>query len=526
MDIPSQKNILPMLVILLDGWGLSSTKKGNATLFASTPTMNKLVKEYPFTTLKAHGKYAGLPMNPPQVGNSEAGHMNIGAGRIVEQESVRINRSIKNGTFYKNAAFTEAIRHQKNNKSDLHIMGIVSSGMSPHSNNEHLYALLRLARKNNVKNIYLHLFTDGRDSPKFEGIKVIEKIKGKLRENEKIATVMGRFYAMDRKKKWDRTKKAYEALVCGRGNLAKSTQVAISSSYNSGESDEYIKPVIISKEKNKCQGRIKDNDAVIFFNLRSDRARQLAKIFVQDSFKKFNPGAPKRKKVLKNIKFIAMTDFGPDLDSIITAYPGVDIEDTLPMALEGISQIYMAESEKYAHITYFFNGGYSQEVNGEDYYMVDSPNVKSYDQTPGMKSEHLTKKILNSLNKNKYDFTFVNFAAPDMIGHTGNLKAGIECCEKLDTLVGRLVKEYLDKNGTIIITADHGNIEQMINPETGGIETRHTTNQVPFIVVNKKLKSLKLKKNGKLADIAPTIIELLGLKKFKKMTGTSLIKNK
>ncbi len=524
MKLQSQNNILPLLVVILDGWGLSSLKKGNATTFASTPTMNKLMKNYPFTSLNAHGKYVGLAMNPPQVGNSEAGHMNIGAGRVVEQESVRINHSIKNGTFYKNTAFTEAIRHLKKNKSDLHIMGIISSKMSPHSNNDHLYALLKLARQNQVKNIYLHLFTDGRDSPKFDGIKIIEKIKSQLKDNEKITTIMGRFYAMDRKKKWGRTKKAYEALVNGRGNLAKNTQVAISSSYNKGDSDEYIKPIIISKDRIKEQGRIKDNDSIIFFNLRSDRARQLAKIFVQKKFKKSNPGAYKRKSVLKNIKFIAMTDFGPNLDSILTAYPGVDLKGTLPIALKSLSQIYMAESEKYAHITFFLNGGYNHKVNGEDYYGIESPNVASYDQTPLMKSGHLTDKILDNLKKDKYDFTFVNFAAPDMIGHTGNLKAGIKCCEKLDALLEQLIKNYLGKNGTIIVTADHGNIEQMINPKTGEIETRHTSNQVPFILVNKKMKKIKLKKNGKLSNIAPTIIEILGLEKPQKMTGASLIK--
>ncbi len=513
-----------MAVLILDGWGISNNKKGNAVKHADTPTINRLCRNYPYTQLYAHGKYAGLPESPPQVGNSEAGHMNIGAGRVVEQDSVRINKSINNGTFYKNPAFLEAVRHVKDNRSSLHLMGIVSSGMSPHGYNKHIYALLELARRERIKKVYLHLFTDGRDSPKYDGIKIIEDIKSKLQENEQIATIMGRFYAMDRKKKWSRTKKAYQALTEGKAKVAKNTSVAISSAYTRGESDEFVKPIIIDRKGNRETGCINDNDGVVFFNLRSDRGRQLSKVFVQKKFKQKNPGSFRRRRVIKNLKFVAMTDFGPDLDHILTAYPGIDIGNTLPSVLKDFSQVYMAESEKYAHVTYFLNGGFSSKVNGEDYYGVPSPDVDSYDRTPAMKGEHLTEKLLEYLKKDKYDFSLLNFAAPDMIGHTGNLKAGIDCCEKTDELVKRIITEYLKKNGTVIITADHGNVEQMINQQTGRIETRHSTNPVPFIIVNKKLKNIKLKKNGKLADIAPTILDLCGAEKPCDMTGKNLIK--
>jgi 2,3-bisphosphoglycerate-independent phosphoglycerate mutase len=522
--MPDIKKILPMAVIVLDGWGISNNKKGNAIKYAKTPRMNEIYRNYPHTQLYAHGKYVGLPDSPPQVGNSEAGHMNIGAGRVVEQDSVRINKSINNGTFYKNPAFLEVVRHVKKNNSTLHLMGVVSAGMCPHSYNKHIHALLELTRRRKVKKVCLHLFTDGRDSPRYEGIKIVEDIQSKLRENEQIVTIMGRFYAMDRKKEWSRTKKAYQALTGGQGRVARNTSIAITSAYTKGESDEFIKPTIIDKKKNKKNGRINDNDGVIFFNLRSDRTRQLSKSFVQKDFKQKNPNAFRRRLLPKNLKFATMTDFGPDLDHILTAYPGIDIYNALPLALKELSQVYMAESEKYAHVTYFLNGGFNSKVNGEEYYGISSPNVDAYDKTPLMRSKELAEQLLKYLKQNKYEFSFVNFAAPDMVGHTGNLKAAIECCEKIDGLIGKIVSEYLKKGGTVIITADHGNVEEMINRNTGRVETRHSINQVPFIIINKELKKNELKKNGKLADVAPTILDLCSIKKPCAMAGKSLIK--
>lgn len=520
-----KRDNLPLILIILDGWGIAEPNKGNAIYLAKTKVIDSLSKKYPSTTLHAHGKYVGLPNN--QIGNSEAGHMNIGAGRLVEQDAVKIDKSIKRGNFYTNAALLEAIRYVKKRKSRLHLMGMISNGMSPHSDPEHLKALIELARRNNVEETYLHLFTDGRDSPKYTSLKLIESLERDFLKNEKIATVMGRFYAMDRKKEWSRTEMAYEALVLGKSFKAESPQAAITESYNRGESDEFILPYSMIHQ-GKILPRINDNDSVIFFNLRSDRARQLAKVFAQRNFQEMNPGAFKRKKILKDLRFVAMTDFGPDLDDILTAYPSDNLSKTLPMQLSDLRQLYIAETEKYAHVTYFFNGGYSGTVADEDQFMVPSPKVKSYDEVPSMSSEELSQKVIKNLEDDegyKYDFTVLNFAAPDMIGHTGNLKAGIECCKTIDKLVGEITKAYLKVGGTAVITADHGNIENMINLETGEILTEHTKNPVPFILVNDQIKNkVKLKDRGVLGDIAPTILELLGRKKPEAMCNKSLIR--
>jgi len=383
-------NNLPMILIILDGWGIAKPSRGNAVYLSQTPELNYLSRTYPHTLLHAQGQSVGLP--PHQVGNSEAGHMNIGAGRIIEQDAVKINRGIKDGTFFKNSAFKEACRNAIKRHSKLHLIGMLSNGMSPHSDLNHLLALIELAKENKVKDVYLHLFTDGRDSPQHEALRIIEELRKNSKTPFKIATLMGRFYAMDRKKEWSRTKMAYDCLVLGKGLTAGSAEKAIIDSYNHNETDEFIKPYVIDR-----RGLIDDGDSVIFFNLRSDRARQLAKVFVQKNFTKRNPKSFLRKKTLRNLTFVAMTDFGPDLDGILSAYPSVDIGNTLPIALSDISQLYIAESEKFAHVTYFFNGGYAGTVNGEDHFMIPSPSVSSYDKTPQMKSPELTRKVLDNL---------------------------------------------------------------------------------------------------------------------------------
>jgi 2,3-bisphosphoglycerate-independent phosphoglycerate mutase len=498
----TKKDFLPMILVILDGWGIGEPNRGNAVTLAKTPTMESITKKYPNTLLCAHGRCAGLPDN--QVGNSEAGHTNIGTGRVADQEIVRVSKSIEDGTFYKNTAFIEAIKHVKKNKSRLHLMGLLSNGMSPHSDPVHLQAFLQMAHESGIKDVCLHLFTDGRDSSQHASPKLIERLQAGFYGTEKICTIIGRFYAMDRKKMWSRTEMAYNALVLGEGIEAESAQAAISESYNRGESDEYVKPYVIY-ENGQPTPRIAENDSVIFFNLRSDRGRQLTKVFVQDSFNVSNPDSFHRKRVLKNMHFVAMTDFGPDLGNLQTAFPGVDWRETLPMQLKDIKQLYAAEAEKYAHVTYFFNGGYSQKVDGEEYFMLPSPDVRSYEEVPGMRSEDLTDAILAKLEEGA-GFTVLNFAAPDMIGHTGNLEASIKCCEIVDTCLGRIVDAYLAKGGTVLVTADHGNIERMINLETDEVVTEHTTNPVPFIVVSKKLKKLTLRSGGVLGDIAPTIL--------------------
>jgi len=518
----NKKNNLPMILVILDGWGLARPNQGNAVTLAQTPTMNGLVRKFPNTTLCASGECVGLMDGQP--GNSEAGHMNIGAGRLVEQDDYRISRSLKDGTFFKNAGFMEAILHAKKRKSKIHIMGMISNGMSPHSNPEHLYALIDMLHQDGFKEAILHLFTDGRDSPKYSALKLVQDLETRFNGGIRISTIMGRFYAMDRTKKWDRTEQAYNALTSGNGKKAISATAAITAGYNSGESDEFIEPYVIAKP-GEAPALIEENDSVIFFNLRSDRSRQLAKVFVQENFNKMNPGSFKRKKKFSNVRFVAMTDFGPDLDSIITAYPSIDLHGTIPMVLKDLKQLYIAETEKYAHVTYFFNGGYSGTVDGETQFMIPSPQVKFYNETPAMSSHELADAIVHNVKNKKYDFTVLNFAAPDMIGHTGDLAAGIKCCSVVDRQLARIVKAYGEARGTVVITADHGNVEEMINLETGEIDTEHSTNPVPFIIVNSRLKKkIKLSGKGILGDIAPTIMQLLGRDKPVEMTGKSLIK--
>jgi len=512
----NKKNNLPMILIILDGWGINPKTKGNAIKLAKLKYYNSLFDQYPNTQIMAHGEYVGLPRG--QVGNSEAGHLNIGAGRVVEQDVVKIDREIKEGKFQKNKAFLTTINHVKKNNSTFHLMGLISNGRSPHSSNSHILELLKIARENGVYNTKLHIFTDGRDSYMKQGVKLIEALNNKLIKDEEIVTVMGRFYGMDRKKKWDRTEKAYNALVQGKGKQCNDSLKCIAQSYKNGVTDEFIKPIIINDKNNKK--RISNNDGIVFFNLRSDRARQLTKCFTQNNFKKLNPKAFILKKKLKNIKFVAMTSFGPYLDNIITAYNSEIVKNTLPKVLSKLSQVYIAESEKYAHMTYFFNGGVNKKVNGEDYFMVKSPQVKTYDKSPKMKSDTLTLKILKNLKQKKYEFTAVNFASPDMIGHTANIKAGIQTCRNIEKNIKKIITAYLKKNGTVIITADHGNIETLINYETNQPNTKHTTNPVPFILINNDLKNIRLKKNGKLANIAPTILDLLDIKKPECMENT------
>jgi 2,3-bisphosphoglycerate-independent phosphoglycerate mutase len=522
---PDPAGRLPMMLVILDGWGIRKPVEGNAVTSARTPVMDRLKRQYPYTTLHAHGSYVGLPEG--QVGNSEAGHMNIGAGRLVEQDSVKISRSIDDGTFFKNSAFLGALRHISRMGSKLHLIGMLSNGQGPHSDPRHLYALLDLAARHNVKQVYLHLFTDGRDSPKYASLQLMEDLVKRYPKGYAVATVIGRFYAMDRKKKWERTAKSFAALTKGEGRTAKTPQDAITEAYNRGESDEFIPPYVITGEQAK-KSRIEDGDSVIFFNLRSDRSRQLAKAFVQNEFTKMNPGSFQRGDKPQHLYFVAMTDFGPDLDDILTAYPSVDLKGVLPVQLGDLKQLYIAETEKYAHVTYFFNGGYSGTVAGEEQIMVPSPDVKSYDQTPAMSSEELVSVIRESVQAEggpRYDFTVLNFAAPDMVGHTGNLEAAIACCEQVDGYLGELVRVYSEAGGTLVVTADHGNIEKMINNRTGELYTEHTTNPVPFILVGPGMERehIRLSEGGSLGNIAPTILDLLGRERPPEMTSDSLL---
>lgn len=512
------KNNNLVVLVIMDGWGMAGPNKGNAIHLAQPTNFIKYWNTYPHTVLQASGKSVGLP--PKQVGNSEAGHMNIGAGRIAWQDAVVISRSITEGTFFKNPGFLQAVNHVKKNKSNFHLMGLLSSEQSAHADPDHILALITFLRLQKIDNVYLHLFTDGRDSPPFAAIKLLKKLKSTFLNGEVVASVIGRFYSMDRKKAWNRTEKAYNCMVLGSENTASHSDDAILHSYNKGVTDEYIEPTSMVYKNGKLKGLINDNDAVVFFNLRSDRARQLAKPFVQKEFEKM--GGFRRKKVLKNLLFVAMTDFGPDLDSIVSAFPSIDYKDTLPMVLENYKQLYISETEKYAHVTYFFNGGYADPVANEDRIRIDSPKVDNYAKVPEMSGYKITEKIIKVMDK--YNFICVNYPNPDMVGHTGDLVAGIKAVKYVDDFIGMLVPEVLKRNGTMFLTSDHGNADKMIDPDTDEIFTQHTYSPVPFIIIRKSHKKIKLKKNGGvLGDIAPTILDLQNIKKPSLMKGKSLI---
>lgn len=517
----NSRSAWPLVMVIFDGWGIAPRGPGNAIALAKTPVMDWLTKTYPNTTLAAAGAAVGLPAN--QEGNSEAGHMNIGAGRVVEQDAVRISRSINDGTFFKNAAFHAAVRHVQQHRSRLHLMGLLTAQQSAHADPDQVLALLTLARTLHVSPVVLHLFTDGRDSPPNAAIRLLRTLEQSLQPGETIGTVIGRFYAMDRKKVWTRTKQAYEAMILGQGRQAASPEEAILAAYDRGLTDEFIEPTVVG---DPGQHRIQSNDAVIFFNLRSDRARQLTKAFVQDRFIEQNPGAFERQRRPANSLFVAMTDFGPDLGDVLTAFPSVDLYSTLPVVLRRYRQLYVAESEKFAHVTFFFNGGYDQPVAGEDRVLIPSPGVSAYDAAPAMSAERITSLVVKDLAEHHHDFIVLNFANPDMIGHTGNLRAAVKAIEVVDQCLGHIRDAVVAAAGTLIITADHGNAEEMLSSDAKSVDTEHTTNPVPLVVVTPKPLLLKLRTDGCLADVAPTILELLGLNQPAVMTGRSLIVNR
>jgi len=505
----AKKRKRPVLLVILDGWGISKETRGNAINLGTTPVIDTLWDNYPHTLLSASGKDVGLP--PEQDGNSEAGHMNIGAGRVIEQDSVMISKSINEGTFFKNPAFLAALQHVKKYKSTLHLMGLLTAEQSAHADPDHLLALITLFRLKKADNICLHLFTDGRDSYQYLAIKLLDRLKKVLINGEKIATISGRFYAMDRIKEWSRTEQAYNALVLGKGYRSNDAQEAVLQSYNRQENDEYIKPTVITSNGSAIK-RVSNNDAVIFFNLRSDRVRQLSKAFVQKDFIGF-----KREKILKNLRFVTLTDFGPDLPGVLSAYPARMLYNTLPDALKGWRQLYISETEKYAHVTYFFNGGYNHPLAGERWIAIKSPHIRSYKEKPEMSADQLTNYLIKVIKQGEYDFILVNYANPDMVAHTGDLPASIKAVQKIDYCVGRLQSAITEQDGVMIITADHGNIEELIDLKTGQVDTSHSTNPVPFIIFNRNIpKNIKIKK-GILADIAPTILHMLNIKKPKEM---------
>lgn len=513
------------VLIILDGWGIAPPSEGNAISLAKTPFLDEVFKKYPFTTLEASGEDVGLDDN--QMSGSEAGHMNIGAGRVVAQDSHFISESIKNKSFFQNPVLVGAVRHTKINKGNFHIMGLMSDVDSPHSNPEHFRALLQLAKSNGISEVYCHLFTDGRDSYPKSALSQLKNFQEIMRQESigKIATISGRFYAMDRAKNWKRLALAYDAIVFSRGQKVSSPEEAIESAYKNNLTDEYILPTVIV-EKGMPIASLRKNDSMIFYNLRSDRARQFSKLFVAVNRERVLADDMPIIDHLENLYFVAMTDFGPDLD-IHTAFPGRTLKATLPMALGGKKQMYIAESEKYAHITYFFNGGYPDPVDGEDWFMLPSPIVDSYVNCPQMSAEEIADKTVAAIKNNKYDFIAINFANADMVAHTGDIKATIEAVEFVDRQVEKIVTEILKVDGNVVITADHGNAEVMVDKvnKEKREHTFHTKNVVPFAIIGEKFKNKKLKKGGVLGNIAPTILDIMEVKKPKEMNLGSLIED-
>ncbi len=511
---PVIKPQVPVVLAILDGWGIGKPGPWNAITLAKAPTYRSFLRRYPVTALEAGGRAVGLSTG--QDGNSEAGHLNIGAGRVVLQDAVFISRAISDGSFFRNPAFTRAVRHVQKHKSTLHLMGMLGNSQSAHANPDHLLALLTFARLSKLPRVVIHLFTDGRDSPRFTAIRMLKKLEREM-DSTRVASVTGRYFAMDRALHWDRIKQAYDLLTLGKGLQASTPEEAILAAYNRNESDEFIQPTVVAAGSSK-PNTVGDNDSIIFFNLRSDRARQLTKAFVQPKFSGFQ-----RKKVIRNLVFVAMTDFGPDLPDVLTAYPSRDIDQTLPVVLKGYRQLYVSESEKYAHMTYFFNGGYDHPVGGEDRISIPSPKVPTYDRRPAMSSAKIAAYVARDLRAKKHDFIGVNFAAPDMVAHTGHLHASVRAVEAVDKALAVMEKAVKKAGGVLLVTADHGNIEELRNKRTNEVDTEHSATPVPFIVVSDTLRKYRLRKTGKLADIAPTVLHIMGVAKPGVMTGRSLL---
>lgn len=507
------KNKLTMLMIL-DGFGENANDKANAVKIANTPNIDKLMKTCPTTEIYTSGLNVGLPDG--QMGNSEVGHTNIGAGRIVYQELTRITKSIEDGDFFSNAEFIKAIENCKKHNSKLHIMGLLSDG-GVHSHIRHLFALLELAKRKDFEDVYVHCFMDGRDTPPASGETYIAELEEKMKEKGigKIATISGRFYAMDRDKRWERIQKAYDALVNGIGEKSTSAISAIESSYQKEVFDEFILPTVIANGDAPV-ATIEEHDSVIFFNFRPDRAREITRTLVDKEFKEFEV-----KKDL-DLYYVCMTSYDETMPNVQIAFKKEELKNTFGeyISSKGLTQLRIAETEKYAHVTFFFNGGEEKRYEGEDRILVPSPKVETYDLKPEMSAFEVTEKVLEAINSEKYNCIILNYANPDMVGHTGSLEAAIKAIETVDECLGKVVEAVEKQEGVLIITADHGNAEQMIDYKTGEPHTAHTTNPVPLILVGMENSKLK---QGKLADLAPTMLSIMGLEKPEEMTGESLI---
>ena len=504
----------PIMLMILDGFGINEKSDGNAVKQANTPNIDKLMKKYQTTKIYTSGLKVGLPDG--QMGNSEVGHTNIGAGRIVYQELTKITKSIEDGDFFAIPEFIEAIENCKKYNSKLHILGLVSDG-GVHSHIRHLYGLLEMAKRRDFENVYVHCFLDGRDTPPASAEGYITDLEEKMKEKGigKIASISGRYYAMDRDKRWERVKKCYDALVKGEGNKSASATIAIENSYQKEVFDEFVEPTVI------CNGEtpiatIGEHDSVIFFNFRPDRAREITRAIVDPKFDGFET-----KKM--ETYFVCFTNYDETMPNVKIAFKKEPLVNTFGevVSKKGLKQLRIAETEKYAHVTFFFNGGEEKQYPGEDRILVPSPKVATYDLQPEMSAREVTEKVIEAINLDKYNAIILNYANPDMVGHTGSLPAAIKAVETIDECVGKVVEAMLAHDGTMLITADHGNCEQMIDYKTGDPHTAHTTNPVPLILVTKN-EDLKIKE-GKLADLAPTMLDILGIEKPEEMTGESIL---
>ena len=510
----------PVVLMILDGYGLNEQTKGNAVWEAKTPVMDKLMKEYPFVRGNASGMAVGLPEG--QMGNSEVGHLNMGAGRIVYQELTRITKEIQDGTFFENPALLAAVENCKKNNSALHMMGLLSDG-GVHSHNTHLYGLLELAKRNGLEKVYVHCFLDGRDTPPASGKEFAENLATEMEKIGvgKIASVMGRYYAMDRDNNWDRVKLAYDAMTKGEGLTAACGICGIQASYDREENDEFVKPTV-AVEDGKPVAVVEDGDSLIFFNFRPDRAREITRAFCDDDFQGFDRGAR------KDITFACFSDYDPTIPNKEVAFHKVSVNNTFGewLAANNMKQARIAETEKYAHVTFFFNGGVEQPNEGEDRILVNSPkDVATYDLKPEMSAYEVCDKLTGAIRSGEYDVIIINFANPDMVGHTGVEEAAVKAVEAVDECVGKAVEAVKEMDGVMFICADHGNAEQLVDYETGEPFTAHTTNQVPFLLVNYD-PAYTLAEGGCLADIVPTLIEVMGKKQPVEMTGKSLLVRK
>ena len=509
----------PTVLMILDGYGLNDKTTANAVYEAKTPVMDRLMEKYPFVEGQASGLAVGLPDG--QMGNSEVGHMNMGAGRIVYQELTRISKEIEDGDFFQNEALLQAVENCKKNNSALHLFGLLSDG-GVHSHNTHMYGLLKLAKDNGLTEVYLHCFLDGRDTPPASGKDFVKEAMDKMEEIGvgEVATVMGRYYVMDRDNRWDRVEKAYNALVLGEGETAACGLCAVQQSYDKDETDEFVKPTVVVKD-GKPVATVKENDSVIFYNFRPDRAREITRAFCDDKFDGFE-----RKKGFMPLTFVTFTEYDVTIPNKIVAFHKVSLNNTFGefLAANGLKQLRTAETEKYAHVTFFFNGGVEEPNEGEDRLLVKSPKVATYDLQPEMSAYEVADGLVDAIKSDKYDVIIVNFANPDMVGHTGVESAAVKAIEAVDECVGKAVDVLLSVDGQMFICADHGNAEQLVDYETGEPFTAHTTNPVPFILVNYD-EAYTLREGGCLADIAPTMIEMMGLsdKQPKEMTGKSLL---